>query len=112
MALVCLAAYLLVARDLQLAKEAAAGSALVAAALGTTAWSLRRGAARMTSAVVVAWTIAMMVAQFAVDPVPGGADRNMPASASAYSGQDQLGAGRRHDARKALGPTHPRAADR
>jgi hypothetical protein len=86
LAWVCIAAFLLVARDPHLAQEAAAGVVLLAVALGTTALSLRRGSARTTSAVVLAWTIAMVVVQFVVNPVPGAADRNMPAAASAYGG--------------------------
>ena len=92
LAWVGLAAYFVAVRDTTVAGQALSGVALVAAALGTTAWSLRRGSVRMTSAVVVAWTIAMVVVQFVVDPVPGAADRNMPAAPAAYA--SQLGSAR------------------
>lgn len=82
-----LAAYLLVARNPHLATGAAAGVVLVVAMLGTTAWSLRRASEVLTTALVLAWTVAVLALQFAIDPVPGAADRHMPASPTAYAGR-------------------------
>ncbi|HET8768045.1 MAG TPA: hypothetical protein VFM86_12040, partial [Pedococcus sp.] len=69
------------------ATEAAAGVVLVAAMLGTTAWSLRRAPAVPTTALVLAWTVAVLALQFAIDPVPGAAGRHMPADPTAYAGR-------------------------
>ena len=87
LAWVCGAAYVVVARDPQYLKQAVVGAALVVGALAMTAWSLGRRGARTTTGLVLVSTLALLGVQFAVNPQPVAADRNMPAAATRYEGQ-------------------------
>lgn len=84
LAWVCVATYVVVAREPQQLKAAAAGAALVVVALGMTAWSLRHRGARTTTGLVLVSTVALFAFQFAVNPRPGAEDRHMPAAPAQY----------------------------
>jgi len=84
---VVVAGYVVVSRDPTLLKGTAVGVALVVVALGVTAWSLGHGFARLTTAVVMVSTVALLVFQFAIRPTPGAGDRNHPAARVAYDGR-------------------------
>jgi hypothetical protein len=87
LAWVCGAAYVVVARDPQQLKEASGGVVLLVGALGMTAWSLGHRGARTTVGVVLVWTVALFVIQYALHPVPPAADRHMPAAPTQYGGR-------------------------
>lgn len=81
------AAYVVVARDPQQLRETAAGVLVLVVALGATAWSLRHRGARTTTGVVVVSTVVLFVVQFALTPLPGAADRHLPAAPAQYAGR-------------------------
>lgn len=87
LAWVCGAAYVVAARDLHQLKPAAQSVALLVLALGMTAWSLRHRGARTTTGIVMLWTFALFVVQYAPIPVPAAGDRHMPAAPSQYGGR-------------------------
>ena len=84
---VCGAAYVVVAHDPHQLRKVGAGILLLAVALGMTGWSLAHRGARTTARVVMVWTVAIFVIQYALYPVPGAADRHMPAAPAEYSGR-------------------------
>jgi len=81
------AAVVVVVLDHGRVRDAALGAALVVGALGSTAWSLRRRGAATTTGLVLGWTVAFLVLQVGVGPVPGAPDRHMPAEVAQYRGQ-------------------------
>lgn len=84
---VCVAGYVVVARDPQQLEVVFEGVVLLVVALWMTAWSLAHRGARTTVGVVSVWTVALFVVQYALQPVPPAADRHMPAAPTQYGGR-------------------------